>query len=65
MATYPKTDPTDTKAAGNVANDAIDQQAGGAGAQVRVTRDLSDRMSDAADAAIEQQQSGGSGHSKP
>jgi flagellar hook-associated protein FlgK len=65
MADYPKTNPTDTKASGNVANAEIDQQAGGAGAQVKEIRRVSDAMNDAADAAIRQQQSGGSGHSKP
>jgi hypothetical protein len=59
------TDATDATDAINIANPAIDNQAGGAGEQAQATRaELNKSMSEA-DAAIRDQAGGGSGHSKP
>jgi hypothetical protein len=70
--TYPKTNPRDVRDAIHVADPAIDSNATagsghavGTGVQARVTREVLEQMVGAANDAVERQQAGGSGHSKP
>jgi hypothetical protein len=61
MTTKPNFTDTSATPAHNVANAAIDKQAGGAGEQAKATRaELDSKMAET-DAVIRKQQSGGSG----
>jgi hypothetical protein len=57
---YPAVDPRDVRDAINVANTAIDAVAGPPGAMLQASRTVLNAMIEAANAAIKQQQGGGS-----
>jgi hypothetical protein len=59
--TKPNFTNTDATPAHNVANEAIDSQAGGAGEQAKATHTELDRAMAVSDAAVTKQTSGGSG----
>jgi hypothetical protein len=63
--TKPTFTTTDASSAINVANEAIDRQAGGAGHHAKETRAELDRTMKGVDAVIKDQAAGVSGHSKP